>query len=301
LGLPPDYVQALDAAQASERSGLELEQAAWFYPGAGWVDPAALARYFLQQCGSECTFRGGITVDSIERKGDVWNIADASGTPIEQAPVLVLANAGGVPRLINSPDSLAWPLQSMRGQLSALPVGLLPAGSKVPSLPITGDGFVLPTHAGQLIFGATSAPGDPEPGVRESDHVSNLQALRRLCGLGASVVAATLQGRVGWRCASADRLPLIGAVPALRANADTVPRIDQARFVPREAGLYVFIGLGSRGITWSALGAKLLASKICGSPAPLPAGLIDSVDPARFCVRLARRAAAERAHQVEGD
>ena len=300
LGLPPNYVQALDAAQASERSRVKLEHAAWFYPGAGWVDPAALARHFLQQCGSACTFRGGIAVDSIERQGNSWIVADASGAPIEQAPVLVFANSAGAPRLIDSTDSLAWPLQSTRGQLSALPVASLPAGSKVPSLPITGDGFVLPSHAGQLVFGASSALDDPEPAVRESDHLSNLQALSRLCGLGNSVAASTLQGRVGWRCASADRLPLIGAVPTLQASVDPATRTDQARFVPREGGLYVFIGLGSRGITWSALGAKLLASMICGSPAPLPAGLIDAVDPARFSVRRARKAVAGRAAQGEG-
>jgi tRNA 5-methylaminomethyl-2-thiouridine biosynthesis bifunctional protein len=295
LGLPPDYVQALGAAQASERSSITLEHAAWFYPGAGWVDPGALARYFLLQCGSACEFRGGITVDSVQRQGEAWIVADPSDVPIAQAPVLVLANAGAAPGLINSSDSLAWPLQSMRGQLSALPIALLPAGSRVPSLPITGDGFVLPAHAGQLIFGATSVLGDMEPGVRESDHNSNLQALQRLCGLGGSVAAATLEGRVGWRCTSADRLPLIGAVPALRVHQGAPTRIDQARFVPREAGLYVFIGLGSRGITWSALGARLLASMICGSPAPLATGLIDSVDPARFSVRQARRAAGQLA------
>jgi tRNA 5-methylaminomethyl-2-thiouridine biosynthesis bifunctional protein len=300
LGLPPNYVQALDPAQASARSGVKFEHPAWFYPGAGWVDPVALARYFLQQCGSACTFRGGIRVASIERSGDAWIVADASGTPIEQAQVLVLANAGGAQSLINSPDSLAWPLQSLRGQLSSLPVASLPVGSKLPNVPITGDGFVLPAHAGQLTFGASSALGDPEPEVRASDHVGNLQALLRLCGLGSSVLASALQGRVGWRCASGDRLPLIGAVPASQAGAATETRTDQARFVPREAGLYVFIGLGSRGITWSALGARLLACTICGSPAPLPTGLIDAVDPARFRMRRARRAAAERANQGEG-
>ena len=46
LQLPSDYVQALDAAEASRRCGLPLQHPAWFYPGGGWVDPAALARSF---------------------------------------------------------------------------------------------------------------------------------------------------------------------------------------------------------------------------------------------------------------
>jgi tRNA 5-methylaminomethyl-2-thiouridine biosynthesis bifunctional protein len=50
--------------------------------------------------------------------------------------------------------------------------------------------------------------------------------------------------------------------------------------------------LGSRGIPWSALGAKLLASLITGAPAPIEAILIDAIDPARFVSRRVRRASA---------
>ena len=57
-------------------------------------------------------------------------------------------------------------------------------------------------------------------------------------------------------------------------------------------GLYAYVGLGSRGIGWSALGARLLASVITGGPSPLPSGLRAAVDPARFAARKARRAAA---------
>ncbi|MCB2020188.1 MAG: hypothetical protein KDG44_05245, partial [Burkholderiaceae bacterium] len=61
------------------------------------------------------------------------------------------------------------------------------------------------------------------------------------------------------------------------------------RFVPRAAGLYVFAGLASRGITWAALGARTLASQISGAPCPLEASLLDAVDAARFASRRARR------------
>ncbi len=96
-----------------------------------------------------------------------------------------------------------------------------------------------------------------------------------------------LSGRVGWRWSSDDRLPVVGAVPSASARP---LRLDQARFVPREDGLYVFIGLGSRGITWAPLGAQVLASMISGAPVPLPAGLLDAIDPARFAVRRFRNA-----------
>jgi len=104
-----------------------------------------------------------------------------------------------------------------------------------------------------------------------------------------------LAGRVGWRCVTPDRLPLIGAVPAFGLTDGAVAppgrethRLDQPRMVPREPGLFVFTGLGSRGITWSALGARLLTSWITGAPFPVEASLIDAVDAARYVSRSAR-------------
>jgi tRNA 5-methylaminomethyl-2-thiouridine biosynthesis bifunctional protein len=63
--------------------------------------------------------------------------------------------------------------------------------------------------------------------------------------------------------------------------------------------LFVFTALGSRGITWSALGAQVLAAAVTGAPSPLEASLLDSIDPARFVSRSARRAAADSGAELE--
>jgi tRNA 5-methylaminomethyl-2-thiouridine biosynthesis bifunctional protein len=83
---------------------------------------------------------------------------------------------------------------------------------------------------------------------------------------------------------------LIGAVPDAEAT-HTATRLDQPRMVPRLPGAFMFTGLGSRGITWCALGAQVLASWISGAPQPLEASLLDAVDPARFLTRTTRRGA----------
>ena len=41
-------------------AALPLQHPAWFYPGGGWVQPAALATWFLQQAGALAEFRGGL-------------------------------------------------------------------------------------------------------------------------------------------------------------------------------------------------------------------------------------------------
>ena len=288
LGLPGDYVQAMTPAQAGALCGLPLSQPAWFYPGGGWIRPADLVTHYLRTASAQGgTFQGEIWVQALRRKDTRWQLLDAAGQVIGESEVVVLANANDALRLLANP---MWPLDRVRGQISLLPAESL---RPLPSVPIAGSGYLLPEVDGLALFGATSQSDDDDPQVRASDHAHNWAQLSRLTGRELpAVMPEGLRGRTGWRCVAGDRLPLIGAVPDPQASGHTA--WDQPRKVPRLPGLYVFTALGSRGITWSALGAQVLASAIAGAPAPLESSLLDAVDPARFVSREIRRASANR-------
>ena len=285
LAMPADFVEALDDGQASERCGLPLAHPAWFYPGGGWVAPGELARALLGSAGALATYVGGKEVRSFRRSADGWELLDSLGLRIDCCETLILANAFDAMRLLGSP---AWPIQKVRGQISLLATD---GGLTLPSIPITGAGYLLPAVAGRAVFGATSQPDDDDPSVRRDDHLRNLSQLAQWVGNAAALVLPEqLQGRTGWRMVCRDRLPIIGAVPdTAGAEPTAATRMDHARLVPRQPGLFVFAGLGSRGITWSALGAQILASSITGAPQPVEASLLDAVDPARFVSREVRR------------
>jgi tRNA 5-methylaminomethyl-2-thiouridine biosynthesis bifunctional protein len=286
LSLPTDYVEALDAAQASAACGLALRAPAWHYPGGGWVVPGELARAFIGLAGSAVRFRGGTAVAALRRDECGWQLIDADGEVVDTAPVVVLAGAADALRLLGDPD---WPLERVRGQTTALPAVL--EGVPRTRIPVAGTGYLLPEADGWVTCGATSQPGDQEPAPRAADHAFNLRQLSRLAG---RAVAPTepLVGRVGWRLVASDRLPLLGAVPDADAMALGNARLDQPRFVPRMYGLYVFTALASRGITWAALGGHAVAALVSGAPSPLEASLLDAVDVARFASRRARRRAS---------
>ena len=93
LGLPADYVQALDAATASQRAGVPVGAPAWFYPGGGWVAPPAWVRHALATPGVQ--FIGGVAVATVECHGSDWLLRDAGGRTLAQAPIAVLAHAAG--------------------------------------------------------------------------------------------------------------------------------------------------------------------------------------------------------------
>ncbi len=285
LCLPAGYVQALDAEAASRLCGLPLQAPAWFYPGGGWVQPAALARSFLQRAGALARFRGGLSVHALQQAGDRWVLLDEAGHAIEQSATVVLANAADALRLLGTTH---WPVQSVRGQLSLYDnrSAAQPA-LKLPRIPVAGAGYLLPAVEGMALFGASAQPGDADPDVRRSDHQFNLHRLQGLCGQPGPVPEA-LTGRVGWRLVADDRMPLIGAAPDERSLGER--RIERLGDMPRRPGLFVFAALASRGIGWAALGAQVLAAQISGAPVPLEASLLRAIDPARFALRSARRA-----------
>lgn len=290
LGLPPDFAQALDAADAGALAGVRLDRPGWLFPGGGWVRPAALAAAALAQVGGCFDWRGGKAVERIVRTDAGWRLLDAKGREIAHAATLILANAGDATRLLG--DRFALPLTPVRGQIGILDEGTLRAcGIAMPRIPIAGAGYVLPPHDGRLVFGATSARGEAHADLREEDHATNLRQLAGLLGVPAGLPATTLHGRAAVRWSTDDRLPFIGPMPDMPA-ARVSGRLDQPRFVPRCPGLFVFAGLGSRGIVSSTLGARALAAWITGAPIPLEASLLDAIDPARLVSRSVRRARA---------
>lgn len=283
LGLPPDYVQALDAAAATQRSGLPLAVPAWAYAQGGWIDPRALVRHWLAQSGA--TLRTGAEVAALEREpGGSWSVLDTRGQSIAQAGTVVLCNAGDAQRLLGNPG---WPLERQRGQLTLLPAGT--PGLPVPRIPVAGGGYVLALDDGRIACGATAQFDDDDPAVREADQRTNLARLAQLGGVDIDPGRPGIEGRTAFRLLAPDRLPVVGAVPLAGE------RHEQPRRIPREEGLYVCTALASRGITWAPLVAELLAAWVTGTPMPLESSLVDALDPARFAARQLRRQGREAA------
>lgn len=257
-------------------------------PEGGWVAPREVVARWLGTPG--VTLRTGCGVESLRRDGSRWQACGPGGSTWATGDIAVLAGGAGLAALVQAAGALALDASLVRGQLSWVewPAAL--------DTPVTGRGYALSVPDGPLVFGATAHRDDPEPALRPADHDWNVQRLHALTGI-ALPDSLAWQGRVGWRCLSADRLPWVGALPRVPGPgaADVPARLDQPRLVPREAGLYVVGGLGSRGLTWAPLLGELLAAWANGTPMPLAGELVDALDPAREVLRRARRAVAAKA------
>ena len=279
-GLPSDYVQALSAADASALAGVELQSPCWFYPGGGWVAPPDWVRSALRSPG--VTLQTRASVQRLERSGPQWQLLDNEDRVLARTSLLVLCNALQAAQLLKPQGAGAWPLSQARGQVTHWPLSSAPTLR----LPVAGDGYALPLPMG-LLCGATRQEEDHDAAVRAADHLHNTARLQRLTGLAPPHDESTWQGRVGWRLNSDDRLPIAGPVPLMAMPPGQ--RLDQARLLPREQGLFVLTALGARGLSLAPLMGRLVAAQATGAPWPLEQDLVDAVDPGRWAVRSARR------------
>lgn len=263
-------------------------------PGAlvqAWVDEA--------RASGRLSLRLGARLARLERVDGGWRLFDAAGAELARSATVVLAAALGS-RAPTDALGLALPLRPVQGQLSLGPL----QGPALAERPQRDDGVFVPDfHDPGLAplwperiwaIGSTFRRGATDTALDAAAHRENLERLRPLSPAAAEAMAGDLAaGRLlGWagvRCASLDRLPLIGAAPDTAAWPERPQRWPALAALPRLDGLHLCCAFGSRGLSLAAFAGEWLASAIDGAPLPLEADLRDAIDPARFAWREARR------------
>ena len=292
LGLPPEFVSAIDAAAASDLAGTRVARGGYWFPRGTWLRAGAYCEAVLARHGGLIDLRPACAVAALTRADETWSAFDASGVALASAPVVILAAGLDLARLAGLPgESPVLPLQRVRGQLSGLPAHLC----RAPRVLVSGEGYCLPPVQGIMWTGASYGPGNMDEAVRGVEHASNLQRLARLLPEnGFAEVPPDCLGHVGFRAVAPDRLPLVGALPEVHAVTGNGPgrRGPALAGLPRQPGLYASGAMASRGLSWAALAGEILASLIEGEPPPVEADLLDAVDPARFLERRLRRGQA---------
>lgn len=283
LGEYESLLYAVDAHRASEISGIALSQGGLYFPRAGWLSP----RHVCAHLAEHPNIRVRTDADVVELSAsEDWEILLGDGSRLN-APVVVIATASEAQRFDQTRDQ---PLKAIRGQVSYLPVN---RASKSLRTVLCADGYLAPAHEGIHCAGASFNLGARHTDITDADHQSNLSKLHHLGAAlnWADTDTTALNGRVGFRCATRDYLPLVGPVPR-RAQflEDYAPlRKDAQANLPIAGsywpGLYLNVGHGSRGLAYTPLCAQLLAAQICAEPQPVSRNVSRALNPARFLIR----------------
>ncbi|WP_011312153.1 bifunctional tRNA (5-methylaminomethyl-2-thiouridine)(34)-methyltransferase MnmD/FAD-dependent 5-carboxymethylaminomethyl-2-thiouridine(34) oxidoreductase MnmC [Thiobacillus denitrificans] len=260
IALPADYARWVDLGEARELAHWSVAAPGTFYSAAGWVVPGSLCRAWLDHPG--IGLQTNRAVGRLQAVSNGWQILDREGHALAEADAVVLANARDASRLALGQ---AWPLHTVRGQVTQLPAGSLPEIARV----IAREGYVAPGAAGPLVGATYEHPegykeNDDDTAPRAASDVANLARLEAILpGATQRFVSNEVSGRASLRATLPDRLPLVGAVDG-------------------QPGLYVAAGYASRGVVWAGLLGEALADLITGQPLPLEAELMRGIAPARF-------------------
>jgi len=330
---PRDFARFEEAGTAAALLGMRPRRGGIWFAGGAVVHGGRWCAAMLAQAQAAAPASNGALelhwdceISRIHREGGAWQVQDPAGR-IQGAPVLVLANAAGIARLL----TLAHlPMQTLAGELTLMGASAL----RCLHAGLGGDGYVIPPLLGTAAAGATYEAAEPAsmatpgrlsaetgalatsgrspfdatamaksgrapfdarllavPDKRQFDATAaNLQRLQQLL---AEAPAVEVRGAFrADRCVSPDRLPVVGAL-CDESRVLGRPR-DYAGAhladLPRQPGLYCLAALGSRGLTLAPLLGELLASTITGEPAPVEAPLCGAVDPARYLLRHLRAA-----------
>lgn len=250
---------------------------------------------------------------------DGWQALGADGRVLAEAPAVVVAAAFGSQMLLAGCallDTDTLPLRPVQGQMSLAalagePLAPRPQRDNGVFVPVYEDAGLPPRWPSRLwAMGSTYERGLNSCTLSDAAHLRNAQSLQAMHPVAAQCLHEALaQGQLqGWaqvRCASLDRLPLMGAVPDMAALQGVMAAVGARRgrvplsAVPRWAGLYTLSALGSRGLTLSHWCATQLAALMDAQAPDVPAqdaDLIEALDPARFAWRQARRQPQPVAH-----
>jgi tRNA 5-methylaminomethyl-2-thiouridine biosynthesis bifunctional protein len=273
LGLDEDMAVAMDAQEASKVCGVQ-QSGVWLPRGAG-LSLLETSKQLLQD-HERLTCFWNTYVMRLEECDGRWHLFDASNKSIVSANKVVVACALEAKALMSS-IGIRLPLKPVRGQLSIFSVREGDAWvEKLPSVGISGDGYCLPAEqlddgSYRWIVGSSFDEGEDDLAPRETSDDFNREQAKRLVNYPEGELPALLKTGefVGVRCVAGDRLPIIGVLA-------------------QRPGIFLATALGSRGILWSALAAKLVTAQLLEDDFSLlarfgfTADLVAALAPARF-------------------
>ncbi|MBN22254.1 MAG: hypothetical protein CL678_13315 [Bdellovibrionaceae bacterium] len=220
------------------------EQNRIYFPKGGWVSPVSLVNSRLNH--SLIRFIGETTVNSYRKENQGWILETSLG---DQGPFDAIVFANGM-NLLKNKGMENICLKPVRGQVFTIKKQLNF------SRPVQSDAYVIPMGA-HFLLGATHDlkinSEEPRAGAFE-------EVMEKASDLFSGKVDYE-STRVGVRVTTLNHFPIIGPWSPFLKNINS--SIDMTyEMPPLSDGLFVFTGLGSRGVLYSGMASECLVQWI---------------------------------------
>jgi tRNA 5-methylaminomethyl-2-thiouridine biosynthesis bifunctional protein len=254
-----ELIAKVNEKLASKFASIPIHSRAMYLPDAGWINPPSICEAQLRSYEGSITFKTNENIHKLKRNNinNLWQVIDKSKNIVDESDVVVLANARDALHF----SVCDWlPLQCVRGQTTYLPESEY---TKNLSTVLCANGYMTPAINGFHCLGATFNREDSRTDISPADHEENIENIRQYIDI-PKVSYTELEGRVGFRTATPDRRPVIGAMPKKDALENVTPESLSTGNTEDlfHKGLYVSLGHGSRGITSAPIAGEYLAELI---------------------------------------
>lgn len=279
------------ASELQNGNLLENESGVFFRSGF-WTRPEFVAKKCAEQPGIE--FIKG-TANHIEQNGTSWKLLIQESGREVVAESIIFCNSHSIGKLVSSlfEGEEPFPIQKVRGQLISLKE--TEKSFRISNI-LCAEHYLTPSILGEHTLGSTFDEFDLNPFPRKEDTDRLLEFVQKKYPSLDFDSSCVLTEKVGLRAQTPDRLPVLGPIFDPREFRKIYKEIDLPKNRNKTfpnlktiQGLYVFGGLGSRGILSSFLGSEILASLILGEPVPVESSILESLHPARFLYRKIRK------------
>lgn len=247
-------LQQVNAAQATDLSGVALTSDCLYFADAAWVNPHVACMTMLKHANIHVHLQQNII--ALSNQESRWQVQSSTGFH-DGFDAVIVANAADAAELL--PDSSMW-LNPVRGQMGT--IAGQPAMQDLKMI-LCGIGYLTPLQDGMHAMGATFAHGDLDTEVREEDNTRNLNMISNLSPQFNEASSAEITyARASMRCGSPDYLPYLGPLLPTTTLKPTSVSITNFDDLPAAQGLYVHIAHGSKGLMTAPYCATVLARRL---------------------------------------
>lgn len=271
-------IQLLSASEASEKANLTLTTGGLYLPDAGWVKPTEFCEALIQSNYIEKIL--ATAAISINRVDHNWQVTIEKEQRLE-ANIVVICNANDIQQFEQCKHI---PITPVRGQVNFFTENNM---CRELSTVICTDHYLSPAVDGLHSIGTSYASNDLNPSLSAADTQANLAALKEISpSLADNIALCQVTGRVAWRSATRDYIPLAGQLLAETLLRERPPRYnDKPSNLPWLEGLYMNAGHGSKGMITAPLCGELIANQVCNEPLVVAPLLAAKLNPSRFLLR----------------
>lgn len=283
-------IQQLSMTKASEKANLLLKTGGLYLPNAGWVKPKTFCKALIASKHIKTILSNAAL--TIQGQDNDWEVK-TSQEKLFKANIVVICNATDIQQFEQCQHV---PVTPVRGQINFFAGN--GTGKNLNSV-VCSDHYLSPMVDGFHSIGTTYAPNDLNAALSMLDTQANLNALKRLSpALYEKVDLSQVTGRVGWRSATKDYMPLAGQLLAEEPlKVQKLRYNDKPSDLPWLNGLYINAGHGSKGMITAPLCGELIANQICGESFITSPSIASHLNPNRFLLKdLGLRKIAQKLH-----